>query len=295
MKRRIHLLVIDPQNDFCDLPEDWLPTDPELAAAGGADAKIRPQLPVPGAHADMLRLAELIRRGSRGLSDLSVTLDSHHFLGIERPAFWMTGDSQDVQPFTEISAKAVRTGRFLPRSPMVLDRVLAYLDALEAQGRYTLMVWPTHCQIGTWGHNVHDAVRKAYNRWEAEQFAVVNKVTKGSNPFTEHYSPMKAEVPDAADPTTQLNTAFIRDIAGADLTLIAGEASSHCVKGGVEDLAANFGSASLSNIALIRDCMSPVRGFEQQAGGFLADMKARGLQIISAADATALLVENARR
>ena len=42
----VHLLAIDPQNDFCDLP------------AEGAAA---PTLPVPGAHADMQRLAALLR------------------------------------------------------------------------------------------------------------------------------------------------------------------------------------------------------------------------------------------
>ncbi|HWT18121.1 MAG TPA: cysteine hydrolase, partial [Variovorax sp.] len=51
MKQNIHLLVIDPQNDFCDLPADWLGTD---AATG---TPLQPALPVAGAHADMLRLA----------------------------------------------------------------------------------------------------------------------------------------------------------------------------------------------------------------------------------------------
>ena len=49
MKRQLHLLVIDPQNDFCDLPATWLPPD------------AAPALAVPGAHADMLRVAQLIR------------------------------------------------------------------------------------------------------------------------------------------------------------------------------------------------------------------------------------------
>lgn len=44
MKRSLHLLVIDPQNDFCDLPASWLPVDP---ASGGA---LQPALPVAGSH-----------------------------------------------------------------------------------------------------------------------------------------------------------------------------------------------------------------------------------------------------
>jgi len=38
------------------------------------------------------------------------------------------------------------------------------------------------------GPHVHDAVRAAYNAWEEGRHAVVAKVGKGSNPWTEHYS-----------------------------------------------------------------------------------------------------------
>ena len=61
MEPNIQLLIIDPQNDFCDLPESWRPLDPI------SGQRLAPALPVPGAHADMLRLAELI--GSSGRQD----------------------------------------------------------------------------------------------------------------------------------------------------------------------------------------------------------------------------------
>lgn len=295
MKRRIHVLGIDPQNDFSDLPEDWLPNDPDLVAAGAVDVKIRPQLPVAGAHNDMLRAAEMIRRGSKGITDMSITVDMHRYVGIERPTWWMKADGGQVNPYTQILESQVRAGEYRTRNPKLMDRTLSYLNALEAAGKYKLMVWTVHCPIGGWGANVHQSILKACNEWEGREIAMVNYVTKGSNPFTEHYSPMKAEVVDPSDPSTQLNMSFINDLSAADLTIVFGEASSHCLKGGVEDLAANFGNGSLSKIALISDCMSPVTGFEKQASDFLADMKARGLQIITAAEATALLIENARR
>ena len=50
-KRNIHLFIIDPQNDFCDLPTDWQGVDPL------SGSRLAPALPVAGAHADMLRLA----------------------------------------------------------------------------------------------------------------------------------------------------------------------------------------------------------------------------------------------
>jgi nicotinamidase/pyrazinamidase len=68
----------------------------------------------------------------------------------------------------------------------MLPRALAYIDELEQRGRYTLMVWPVHCEIGSWGHNVHPAVKAAYNRWEDTRPAMVQKISKGSNPSTEH-------------------------------------------------------------------------------------------------------------
>jgi nicotinamidase-related amidase len=58
----------------------------------------------------------------------------------------------------------------------MLPRALAYIDELERRGRYTLMVWPVHCEIGSWGHNVHPAVKAAYNLWEDSRLAMVQKI-----------------------------------------------------------------------------------------------------------------------
>ena len=289
MKRNIHLLVIDPQNDFCDLPAEYLGVDPKTGQPVG------PTLAVPGAHNDMTRLAEFIQKALRGFSDMSVTLDSHHRVGIERPTFWMQGDGSAVSPFTEIPAQSVRDGQYLPRHPKALPRVLAYLDALEAGGRYKLMVWTVHCEIGTWGHNVHLDVRKAYNVWEERELGVVNKVTKGSNPWTEHYSAVMAEVPDMDDPSTQLNRGLIDVLSEADLVLIAGEAGSHCVKATTEHIADQFGAQNLSKLVLLTDCISPVGGFEAQYQSFLRDMKARGLGLASTTDMLGELLSNGRR
>lgn len=66
----IQLLIIDPQNDFCDL-------------AGAA-------LPVPGATADLQRVAALIERYGRQFSEIHVSLDSHHPLDIAHPVWWQT-------------------------------------------------------------------------------------------------------------------------------------------------------------------------------------------------------------
>jgi nicotinamidase-related amidase len=288
MKRNQHLLIIDPQNDFCDLPESYRPVNPDCSVAA-------PALPVAGAHADMLRLAELINQGLRGMTGISITLDSHPRFDIAHPTFWAGASGEAVLPFTEITATEVRAGKYLPRDPAALPRTLAYLDALETAGRYRLMVWPVHCEIGTWGHNVHADVRAAYNRWEDAALGIVNKVVKGANPWTEHYSAVMAEVPDADDPATQLNSGFIDFLRQADRVYITGEAGSHCVKATTEHIVEQFGPANASKLVLVTDCMSPVAGFEAQYNAFVRAMMARGVQTATTADILPELLANAVR
>lgn len=289
------LLLIDPQNDFCDLP----------ATASGT-----PALPVAGADADMRRVADLIERGGAGLDDIVITLDSHHRVDIAHPTFWRTGDGGAVAPFTAITAAQVRAGVFVPAAAVqgrqggrpadatVLPRVLAYLDALEVQGRYSLMVWPVHCEIGSWGHNVHSAVRTAYNQWEDRRLRQVLKVTKGDNPWTEHYSALQAEVPDADDAATWLNRSLLARLDAFDTIWIAGEASSHCVKATVEHLADHLPSllpsGRLNKLVLLTDGMSPVGGFEAQAADFIARMRERGARTATCAQALAVLTQRSR-
>lgn len=285
MKRQLHLLVIDPQNDFCDLPPAWLPQD------------AAPALPVPGAHADMLRVAQLIREGGGGLTQISVTLDAHHRYDIAHPAFWRTGDGGPVAPLTQISAQQVRDRLFLPASSGALPRVLAYLDALQQAGRYQLMVWPVHCEIGSWGQNIHAAVRAAYNAWEVANLQVVAKLSKGSNPWTEHYSAVMAEVPDAQDAATQLNRAFLDTLLPAQQMYVTGEAGSHCVKASTEHIAdyleAQQGKPALARLVLLTDCMSPVTGFAAQQRDFLAAMHERGARLATSAELLPELLANA--
>ncbi len=289
MKSNFHLLLIDPQNDFCDLPVSYQSADPRTGVP------IAPALPVPGAHDDMLRVAQLIKRGARGLSAVSVTLDSHHRLDIAHPTFWTDAERREVAPFTQITAAEVRAGRYVPRAPSALPRVLAYLDTLEAAGRYTLMVWPVHCEMGTWGHQVHADVQAALNGWEDTARSTVNRVVKGTNPWTEHYSAILAEVPDAEDESTQFNARFIDLLSQADRVYIAGEAGSHCVRATTEHLADSVDQRHLSKLVLLTDCMSAVTGFEAQQHAFIEAMVARGVQTATAAAVMPELMANANR
>jgi len=283
MKTDIQLLIIDPQNDFCDVPDTYRPVDPLNGAP------VAPALPVAGAHADMLRTAQFISTVGSSLDEITVTLDAHHQVDIAHPTFWQDANGQPVAPFTQVTADQVRRGAFRPRDPSALARTLAYLDGLESRGRYVLMVWPVHCEIGSWGHDVHADVRDAYNRWERTRLRNVRKVSKGENPWTEHYSAIQAEVPDSQDERTQLNTALLAALGRAELLFIAGEASSHCVRATTEHIVAHLPGGRPERLVLLTDCMSPVAGFEAQHRAFLDDMRARGVRLATSTEAPDLL------
>ncbi|WP_420227415.1 cysteine hydrolase [Pigmentiphaga litoralis] len=263
----IRLLIIDPQNDFCDLPADATPP--------GAS----PSLPVPGAHADMVRLAGVIGMMGQTLAGIGVTLDSHHRLDIAHPTFWQQGDGSDVAPFTEVTAAEVRAGRVVPRDAASLPRALTYLDELERRGRYRLMVWPVHCEMGTWGHQVHAAVGTAVKDWEAATGRSMQVWRKGMNAWTEHYSAVLAEVPDDTDPGTQVNQALVDWAAAADVLVVAGEAGSHCVKATTEHLLDYLPAGHARRMVLLTDCMSPVGQFEAAQAAFLSAMQGRGVHL----------------
>lgn len=265
------LLIIDPQNDFCDI--------------GGA------ALPVPGANADMRRLAAFMNAGRARLTDLIITLDSHASVGIERTTFWATADGESVPPFTQISERDVHEGKFRPRDASRTYQVTAYLHALERGGRYQLMVWPVHCVLGTWGHNIHSEVADEVARWEEHAQRPVFRVLKGMNPMTEQYSAIQAEVPSAADPQTQTNHQLLARARPSDgILFVAGEAASHCVAATLEHMFADMTSEQKRRVVVLRDCMSPVAGFQQSAVAFFDRVSGQGARVMTSVEAVGQLV-----
>lgn len=254
---RLELLVIDPQNDFCD-PKG--------------------SLFVPGADQDSVRLGKMIERLSKRLDDIHVTLDTHHLVDIAHPLFWKDSSGKHPNPFTLIAAEDVKNGKFRTTNPSWMKRATEYVEGLAANGRYPLVIWPPHCLIGSWGHNVVGSVYEALRKWE-DDFAMVDFVTKGSNPWTEHYSAVQADVPDPSDPTTQLNTRLITTLEQADEVLITGQALSHCVANTVRDIASNFGVDNIKKLTLIEDTTSAVPTFENLATDFVKEMVSRGMKI----------------
>src|SRR5689334_15719595 len=111
MRQNVQLVIIDPQVDFCD--------------PAGA-------LSVPGAEADIHRLAQMIARIAPKLDDIHVTLDSHRLIDVAHPVFWKDSSGRHPEPFTIITAADVEAGRWTPALPGLCRRMLAYVRALEA-------------------------------------------------------------------------------------------------------------------------------------------------------------------
>lgn len=262
--KKITLLIIDPQVDFCD--------------PNGA-------LYVKGAENDMARLAAMIDKNVGAIDDIRVTLDSHQPVHIAHPICWVDSKGNHPAPFTLISEDDV-TGpnpKWKAYNPSWQKKQVEYIKTLKANGKYVCVIWPPHCLIGTVGHSVHPVLVPALRKWQ-DEFALIDYVTKGSYPLSEHYGVVKADVPDPSEPSTQINTGFIQHLQKADEILVAGEASSHCVANSVRDIIAEFGVDQAKKFVLLEDAMSPVGDmpgstmFKDMQDSFFADMKKIGVR-----------------
>jgi nicotinamidase/pyrazinamidase len=275
MAANIHLVIVDDQYDFMDNPDS--------------------ALPVPGGNADADRVADLIRQHGQRFSDIHVTLDSHHPVDVGHPPMWRDADGNMPPGFTPIFAQQIRDRVWSPRNENARPKALGgmtireyfidYAQKLEDQGKYTLMVWPQHCLIGTPGHAVQANLAAALKEWEEKRFANIDFVTKGTNPWTEHYGALQAEVPMASDPSTGLNTNLLSVLGTADLVVFVGEALTHCVLETMRQVVYNVDETLVRKIILLEDCSSPIPAvpggpdFPAIATSEIQKMIDRGMQV----------------
>lgn len=255
---KVRLVGIDWQNDF---------TDPKGA------------LYVPGAEKAADRVAKMIHRILAKIWDIDETLDSHPYRHVAHPIWWVDSNGNHPKPFTIITEEDVVQGRWRTSNPAFQQRGLEYVQTLKRNGRYALCIWPPHCLVSEWGHNVYPEIAKAFRTWE-KAYGNVNYHVKGNNPFTEHYSAVMADVPDPTDPTTMLNIqsgSLIYSLSEADIIPITGIASSHCLAETVKDIADNF--SDISKLVFLEDATAAVPGFEHLADKFVNEMVPRGMQI----------------
>ena len=236
--KKVCLLIIDPQFDFCD------PTG---------------KLFVPGADLDMVRLSKFIEKNYMRLDDIQLTLDSHHRVHIAHAISWLDEHGKHPASYTVITAADVDAGKYKATYPAFQDKYVNYVHQLEANGRYVLCIWPEHCLIGSVGATIYSPIFEAVSIWEG-QYAQAGKTTKGSNLFTEHYSAVKADVIDNTDVYTKLNTKLTGILKTYDDILVGGEARNFCLANTVKDISEDFGDDNVKKLIILEDATSPVQG-----------------------------------
>lgn len=265
MGNKVNLLIIDPQVDFCD-PHG--------------------KLYVGGAEKDISRIANMIDNNLNAIEKINITLDSHQYIHIAHPIFWINSKGEHPVPFTIINVEDVENGNWRTTNPALQNWGKTYVKKLKDNNRYALCIWPPHCLIGSVGATVMPELFEATIKWE-EKFRKVNYVPKGSSIFTENYSVIKADVeftgiPELnipSDPTTMINMQLVTLLRNGNDILISGQASSHCVLNTLNDICDEFSSDEIKKIIFLEDGSSPVGGFEKVAEDGINALASKGMRI----------------
>lgn len=254
---KVHLLLVDVQNTFC-LP------DFELFVAGRSGN---------AAVEDNQRLTAFIYQNLNRITEITLTMDTHQAIQIFHALYLVDEDGNHPDAYSLISSEDVLSGKwgFNPTAAEALevkadtaqDNLEHYVKTLEAAGKYQLTVWPYHSMLGGIGHAVVPSVEQAVFFHSLTRYAQPDYQIKGMNPFTEHYSVIGPEVLEDAKgkQIAARNQAFVQKVADYDITLIAGQAKSHCVASTVADLLEDIQHADASlaeKVYLLEDCTSPV-------------------------------------
>lgn len=298
MAKRVDLFVIDGENDFCasgNEPLDW------PWPAGG---RRKGSLFVEGADQEAVLVADMINRlvdtrvpGGHKVSKIHATLDCHHRNDGSHNIAWKGPDGSSPPPFTIVSHDDVKAHKWVPRFPLGIwegkpissyEWALKYTAALEKQGRCPLCLWPVHCEIQTWGCCVYHPLQQAYDKWCELTGGWIDWITKGQFPWSEHYSAMRADVPDPTRPETQLNTAVLDDAMQADIIAWTGWAGSHCLRWTALDAVNYFGAGEnpfIKKSVFFTDASAPVPNvpggpdFKQWRQEFLDEVDRRGATV----------------
>ena len=270
--RRNHLLLIDVQRDFC-FPEGTL-------YVGGRSGT--------GAIDDTDRLARFIYENLGAISEITCTLDTHLPFQIFFAPFWIDAAGAPLTAHRTISVAEIQSGAVRPNPDVVAAagapdlewltrQCVYYAQSLEKAGKYVLYLWPPHCLIGGDGHALVGVIQEARLFHAFARSARNGVEIKGTHPLTENYSVFSPEVLGRHDhgSLASRNDGLIRALLNEDRIIVAGQASSHCVKSSLEDLLTAIESTDKSlarRVYIIEDAMSAVAVPDlSNPGTFFAD------------------------
>jgi nicotinamidase-related amidase len=254
---KISLLLVDVQNTFC-IP------DFELYVGGTSGT---------GAVDDNRRLCDFIYRNLNVISEVCLTMDTHQVIQIFHSIFLVNDNGEHPAPYTLITPEDIENGiwkfnRELSASLQVdedygQEYLVHYTRKLTEGGKYDLTIWPYHAMLGGIGHALVSAVEETVFFHSTARLSQPDFQVSGSNPFTESYSALSAEVLEGptGEQIEDKNIEFTRKLLDFDALIIAGQAKSHCVAWTIEDLLneINISDRKLAEkVYLLEDCTSPV-------------------------------------
>ncbi len=285
-RTRVHLLVIDDQFDFT-FPQG------SLFVAGRSGR---------GAMEAQKNLVELIYRQLGRITQVTCTMDTHLPYQVFYPSAHLRADGSHPDAHTVITAAEYKSGAYRPNpamarqlgvDPVWLGRQFThYCEQLERSGKYQLYLWPYHCLLGSGGHRLSGLVEEARLFHSFARGAENRPEIKGGNPLTEHYSIFSPEVTTCFDgapiPGAQKNTRLIKTLVEADVVIMAGLASSHCVKESIADFLGEIqrqDPALARKVYLLRDCTAAVvvpggMDFTDDAERALQSFQSAGMHVV---------------
>ncbi len=127
---QIHLLIIDPSNDFM-ADSEGNPYSVRITSKYSSPAIETADLPVMGAIEDMTRVAELIYRYIARITKITVTLCSHALIDVGHAPMWKDRNGKSPAKFAQIFYEHILDRVWTPRDPRLRKRMLDYALKLK--------------------------------------------------------------------------------------------------------------------------------------------------------------------
>jgi nicotinamidase-related amidase len=285
---KINLFIVDVQNTFC-IPGG------ELFVAGQSGI---------AAVEDNQRLCAFLYKNLGNISQITLTMDTHQTVQIFHSIFLIDENGNHPKTNTLITTQDVTSGhwKFNPNVSASLklsekegqEYLTYYVNKLAEKGKYDLTIWPYHAMLGGIGHALVSSLEEAIFFHSIARSSQPDFELKGFLPLTENYSVIKPEV--ERDPSGKVlgktNQKLIDNVREFDMTIIAGQAKSHCVAFTVSDLLEEIKTVDLklvNKIYLLEDCTSPVVipdviDYSEMANIFFSNFRKAGIHIIKSTD-----------